>query len=938
MPAWTRVILLSARLHALEALLWLQPLPSRQPPAITPDDLLRQLSMGGGTVPPAVATIFADPWPEDLLARLLFSLTRRLFSAPGAAEYLLACAGAAARACPSRVKHEQLHQMWDTCLRASEPQVKLAAVRSALSLLSSPAPPIASPPSAAAPEVKVVAAREEAAYWALVRSAAWWLGENANFATNEFVWKPRPPPPALGAALETADGVPQELLAAAAVAANPLLSMILTHLQRAMVAAPWEVRIATAQAIAKVGVRSGEPFRVQCYSMLATARGAAGAAGAAPGGGAPGDADAAPAGGGAGGGGAGARDAAAGLAAEAWDPLGVAACVGPALEVLDHMYGGEVVVQELIDRFGHRKRRWPKKLIKSVEDRSAALTAAICERVCFVPKDLFWPMGPACKDLLSGKYDEEDARDAKAAKDKAKRDAKEAADKAAAAKAGSAAGDGRETQQQRDADAAAAEEERGRGAEKGRARDGSPAARRYYQDSSDEESEEGRRAHMLEQLQGYDYNPQQTGGTASVRGDELPEYPEEPLSEYGGGAAGGASDDDSDIVTRRATVLYDFEPQEEDEVGVAKGAQVDVVYEVGGWLQVITPSGARGLVPRTYVSIHEDDDDGGGRGGGYDARSMSSRASSALGETQAGAAADYNDFLSRSAFRLKRRSSADSGGYRRSASAAGARAGEDEVLEEEVDPSAEALSMGQVQRLHPAVDKMVEQVDDLDAAVRSGAAFNQPQYLALREQVAAMQGQLEALAVVGQARLMRGNLRQRAAAAADKLEAARRAAAQPGAFGGGPPGTPLAAPAAPRGGGGGDGGLASPGGLQRRSSAGSGSSIPTAGATAAAAAALPPLELPPLALEAGGGAARGASEEGGEDAGGGGGAETYQYTSSRARVVYAFDAEAEGELTVAEGEPVWVEAETDGWFTVVREADGARGLVPASYVEMEGFA
>ncbi|KAI8463169.1 MAG: hypothetical protein J3K34DRAFT_496513, partial [Monoraphidium minutum] len=257
------------RLHALEALLWLQPLPSRQPPAITPDDLLRQLSMGGGTVPPAVATIFADPWPEDLLARLLFSLTRRLFSAPGAAEYLLACAGAAARACPSRVKHEQLHQMWDTCLRASEPQVKLAAVRSALSLLSSPAPPIASPPSAAAPEVKVVAAREEAAYWALVRSAAWWLGENANFATNEFVWKPRPPPPALGAALETADGVPQELLAAAAVAANPLLSMILTHLQRAMVAAPWEVRIATAQAIAKVGVRSGEPFRVQCYSMLA---------------------------------------------------------------------------------------------------------------------------------------------------------------------------------------------------------------------------------------------------------------------------------------------------------------------------------------------------------------------------------------------------------------------------------------------------------------------------------------------------------------------------------------------------------------------------------------------------------------------------------------------------------------------------------------------
>jgi hypothetical protein len=35
---------------------------------------------------------------------------------------------------------------------------------------------------------------------------------------------------------------------------------------------------------------------------------------------------------------------------------------------------------------------------------------------------------------------------------------------------------------------------------------------------------------------------------------------------------------------------------------------------------------------------------------------------------------------------------------------------EDEVLEEEVDPSQEAIAMGQVQRLHPAVDKLVDQV------------------------------------------------------------------------------------------------------------------------------------------------------------------------------------------------------------------------------------
>jgi hypothetical protein len=94
-----------------------------------------------------------------------------------------------------------------------------------------------------------------------------------------------------------------------------------------MVAGPWEVRIASAQSVAKIGVRSGEPFRVQCYSILATARGRAPGEGGGGGGGTT-------AAGAAGGG------AAVAAAAEGSDPLGVAACVGPALEVLDHMYSG----------------------------------------------------------------------------------------------------------------------------------------------------------------------------------------------------------------------------------------------------------------------------------------------------------------------------------------------------------------------------------------------------------------------------------------------------------------------------------------------------------------------------------------------------------------------------------------------------------------------
>lgn len=65
----------------------------------------------------AVKAIFADPWPEDVVASFILALSRRLLSAPAAASFLLSCATAAASAAPSRVRQEQLHAMWDICLR-----------------------------------------------------------------------------------------------------------------------------------------------------------------------------------------------------------------------------------------------------------------------------------------------------------------------------------------------------------------------------------------------------------------------------------------------------------------------------------------------------------------------------------------------------------------------------------------------------------------------------------------------------------------------------------------------------------------------------------------------------------------------------------------------------------------------------------------------------
>ena len=49
---------------------------------------------------------------------------------------------------------------------------------------------------------------------------------------------------------------------------NPSLARVITHLQHASLVLPWAARIAAAQALAKLAVRSEEPYRMQCYAIL----------------------------------------------------------------------------------------------------------------------------------------------------------------------------------------------------------------------------------------------------------------------------------------------------------------------------------------------------------------------------------------------------------------------------------------------------------------------------------------------------------------------------------------------------------------------------------------------------------------------------------------------------------------------------------------------
>lgn len=67
------------------------------------------------------------------------------------------------------------------------------------------------------------------------------------------------------------------------------------------------------------------------------------------------------------------------------------------------VFAGELVVDQLLARYGPKRSAWPKKLLKTLEKRNAALAAAINERLCFVPKELFWPLGNAAKELITGR-------------------------------------------------------------------------------------------------------------------------------------------------------------------------------------------------------------------------------------------------------------------------------------------------------------------------------------------------------------------------------------------------------------------------------------------------------------------------------------------------------------------------------------------------------
>lgn len=106
----------------MEALIWLQDiLPPPAPPAqvlITPGQLLKCMTTGGGAALNVVRVLYADPWTEGSCSALITSLSRslrcrmmdssRTVENDRAGAWALDLAAAACAACPSRVSREAM--------------------------------------------------------------------------------------------------------------------------------------------------------------------------------------------------------------------------------------------------------------------------------------------------------------------------------------------------------------------------------------------------------------------------------------------------------------------------------------------------------------------------------------------------------------------------------------------------------------------------------------------------------------------------------------------------------------------------------------------------------------------------------------------------------------------------------------------------------------
>jgi hypothetical protein len=162
---------------------------------------------------------------------------------------------------------------------------------------------------------------------------------------------------------ETAEKEGGEGAAATAAGRAPALAAAVASLARAALTSRcWMTRAAAVSALATVALRSGEPFRLQCYTALREARSASTSSSHLTTGG---------------------------------GQSGFDACAS-ALErhvaTLDHVYRGGARFRALLARHGADETRWPAASLAEVAGRHDVLLE-LASSTCFLPAASYAPMG-----------------------------------------------------------------------------------------------------------------------------------------------------------------------------------------------------------------------------------------------------------------------------------------------------------------------------------------------------------------------------------------------------------------------------------------------------------------------------------------------------------------------------------------------------------------
>ena len=334
------------RAAAMEALVWA--VDDKEGAALRPADFVdllhREVNAGG--------------WHEGQVDFVFYSVATRVRASPSVGPGLVRVVARCARAVSQNVTSEAAEEIWQAGLstRSKQAMCKAAVVVSLDEVLAQPPPPPSIIPS------KAKQAAENGRAWIrLQRCAASFLGENANYAAGEYAWQDRPVPIVTGGP-DTEDASLSHV--ASCEAANPILSAAIERLECLLAEGVWEVRASAARALAKIAVRSGEPFRLAIYRALRAV-------------------------------------SVPSIVARSAGGRGLSAVAGPAVRLLDDMYAAQ---EELLARvararessggdglegdgmkFGREDRRW-------IRDKHEQLMARI-PSVAFVPANVYLPLG-----------------------------------------------------------------------------------------------------------------------------------------------------------------------------------------------------------------------------------------------------------------------------------------------------------------------------------------------------------------------------------------------------------------------------------------------------------------------------------------------------------------------------------------------------------------